>query len=165
MLCWRLKKALTAIDVDPGHGFALRSHAAVALGRLGLKDAIRPLVKALASEALDFEGRPGAGLGIQQPVRSDIISALGELQCPPDALMTYLGNTHGSAHGGFYLPTMDALWKAGDAEPLYELLGQSDLVAANALGTIRAISGVQAVSRWKDDAREMVASVARAPSV
>ncbi len=160
-----LIRALNAVDVDPGHGFALRSSAAVGLGRLGFKYAIRQLAKALESEALDFEGHPGAGLGIQRPVRADIIAALGELQCSSDVLTAYLGNTHGSAHGGFYLPTMDALWKTGDAKPLYKLLDQSDLVAANALGTIRAISGAQAVSRWKDDTREMVASVASAPSV
>ena len=161
----RLVDALTSVDVDPGHGFALRAGAAVSIGRLGFKGGVRVLSHALEAEALDYEGRPGSGLGIQRSVRTALIAALGELQCMPKILVPYLGNIHGSAHGGFYLPAMDALWKIGSAGPLYPLMNQSDLVAANALGTIRAIVGPQAGLRWADDPRDLVSAVANAQSV
>ena len=161
----RLLNCLGSVDVDPGHGFAMRKEAAVAIGRLGFRTSQNALIRALENEAMDFEGRPGAGLGIQHPVRSHILSALGELQAGATILHRYLGNTHGSADGGFYLPAMDALWKCGDTASLAGLMDESDLVAANALGVIRAISGPDAVRSWINDSRPMVARVASAESV
>jgi HEAT repeat protein len=74
-----LRAALHAMDVDPGRGFAQRRLAALGLGRLGLREATPWLLAALAAEAHDHEGRPGAGLGVQFPVRAEILLALGEL--------------------------------------------------------------------------------------
>jgi hypothetical protein len=137
----RLVGALKSMDVDPGHGFALRSEVALALGRIGLPSVAPALCLALELEALDHEGRPGAGLGIQRPVRRYLLAALGELQCSADVLSQYLGNTHGSAEGGFYLPAMDALWKVGDSERLRGCLDGPEFVAANALGVLAALEG------------------------
>lgn len=155
----QLVKCLEAVDVDPGHGFAMRREAAIALGRLGLVRAVKPLVRALETEAVEHEGRPGAGMGIQHAVRTHIIGALGELQGAPRVLCSYLGNTHGSAQGGFYLPAMDALWKYGDGEILRDMTNHSDIVAANALGVLRAIEGVDALAPWFGDERPLVAEV------
>ena len=58
---------LFATDVDPGRGFTQRRLAPTALGRLGLRDATPVLLRALENEALDYEGRPGAGMGVQYP--------------------------------------------------------------------------------------------------
>jgi HEAT repeat protein len=155
----RLVACLESVDVDPGHGFALRSEASIALGRLGLARAVKPLVRALETEALEHEGRPGAGMGIQRSVRTHVLAALGELQAAPDVLRGYLGNTHGSAQGGFYLPAMDALWKHGNGAGLRELMSHTDLVAANALGVLHAIEGDSALNEWKNDKRPMIAAV------
>ena len=159
-----LRDVLLAMDVDPGHGFALRSEAATALGRLGLDAAVPYLVRALTNEALDHEGRPGAGLGIQRSVRTHILGALGELGGSSAVLADYLGNTHGSAEGGFYLAAMDGLWKAGSADPLYGLLDAEAVVAANALGVLGALLGPQSVVPWLEDSRPLVRSVALAYS-
>jgi len=156
----RLVECLESVDVDPGHGFAMRTEAAIALGRLGLRRGVRPLIRALETEALEHEGRPGAGMGIQHSVRIHILAALGELQAAPHVLRTYLGNTHGSAQGGFYLPAMDALWKCGDSAGLRPLVSHNDILAANALGVLRAIEGAEAIQEWVQDARPMVAAVA-----
>ena len=123
----RLVDCLRSMSVDPGHGFALRMESAIALGRLGFSLNRTVLVQALENEALDFEGRPGAGLGVQHSVRSHILAALGELQAAPNVLCQYLGNTHGSADGGFYLPAMDALWKVGHASLLERLMNALEL--------------------------------------
>ena len=155
-----LVDALTAMDVDPAHGFALRSEAATALGRLGLKEGQAHLVRALENEALDHEGRPGAGLGIQRPVRTHILGALGELEGPSSVLLSYLGNTHGTVTGGFYLSAMYGLWKAADASVLRKTLNGPALPAANALGVLVALEGAQVASAWRQDSRELVRLVA-----
>jgi HEAT repeat protein len=66
-------------------------------------------------EAIDHEGRPGAGLGIQFPVRTTLIWAVGELQDKRavSVLLPFLNDDAGSPTGGFYLAAMDALWKLG----------------------------------------------------
>jgi len=161
----RLRTCLTVMDVDPGHGFALRVASSMALGRLGYTVSTRLLIGALTTEALEYEGSPGAGLGVQHSVRAHILAALGEIQSAPEVVETYLGNLHGNAQGGFYLTAMDALWKHGNEQPMYSLMAQSEVVAANALGVIRALSGPEAVSGWLDDERPMVARVAKGQSV
>ncbi|MCB9793104.1 MAG: hypothetical protein H6741_10295 [Alphaproteobacteria bacterium] len=117
---------LERMDVDPGRGFAQRRQAALALGQLGLPEAAPRLLRALETEALEHEGRPGAGLGVQFPVRARLLWALGEVQATSAApqLVAYLGNLHGSALGGFHLPAMQALLKLGSAAraPLLALL-------------------------------------------
>jgi HEAT repeat protein len=162
-----LVDTLRATDVDPGRGFAQRRLAAVALGRIGLPSSAPILERALQDEALDYEGRPGAGLGIQYPVRSDLLWALGEIASPAsvDTLVTYLGNTHGSALGGFYLPAMDALARIGPASvPALRRLAASgaEIPAANAVGVLAALR--QDVSDHLHDARRPVREVARAAS-
>ena len=108
---------LSEMHVDPGRGFAHRRTAATALGRLGFQEAFRPLSRATRMEAVDHEGRPGAGLGIQFPVRTSLIWALGELQDRRTIpmLIPLLRDDAGSPTGGFYLAAMDALWKLGTA--------------------------------------------------
>jgi len=112
-----LRAALQARDVDPGRGFVQRRLAADGLGRLGLGAGVPLLRRALHDERADFEGRPGAGLGVQYPVRANLLWALGEVggaaAAPP--LVDALGDTSGSAFGGFYLPAMDALVRVGPA--------------------------------------------------
>lgn len=112
-----LQGALHARDVDPARGFIQRRLAADGLGRLGLAQGERLLLRALDDERTDFEGRPGAGLGIQYPVRANLLWALGELGSTRSVptLIGYLGNSTGSAFGGFYLPAMDALVRIGAA--------------------------------------------------
>ena len=108
---------LDRIDVDPGRGFAYRRLSAIGLGRLGMAHVTPRLLRALEVEARDHEGRPGAGLGIQYPVRTNLLWALGEIQAAKAAkvLVTYLDDMSGSALGGFYLPAMGALVKLGRA--------------------------------------------------
>lgn len=157
-----LREALRATDVDPGRGFAQRRLAATALGRIGLREITPWLLRALDDEALDYEGRPGAGLGIQYPVRGTLLWALGEIADPAaiPTLLGYLGNTHGSAFGGFYLPAMDALVKYGEGAraAVEALLPQApDLIAANAVGVLHAVGAP--VGAWRDDARPAVRAV------
>ncbi len=161
-----LVDALRATDVDPGRGFTQRRLTATAIGRLGLRAATPILTRALQDEALDFEGRPGAGMGIQYPVRTNLLWALGEQGDPAclPTLLSYLGNTSGSAFGGFYLAAMDALWKLGPAaEPalLTTLRTAEDTPAAHALGVLRALG--HDASPWIADPRAGVARVARTP--
>lgn len=149
--------------VDPGQGFVNRRTSAEALGRLGLPSLGGVLSRALSVEALEFEGHPGAGLGIQFPVRSVILTALGECgdRSASTTLAGYLSNTHGSALGGFYLPAMDALWKLGEREQLISLLSSSEeLVVANAVGVLALMGEQAAIERFKNDPRERVRSAA-----
>lgn len=141
-----LRGALHARDIDPGRGFVQRRLAADGLGRLGLSAAIPLLLRALGDERADFEGRPGAGLGIQYPVRANLLWALGELgaESAIPTLISYLGETSGSAFGGFYLPAMDALVRIGaPARPALERAARDSnpQVAANAAGALAALSG------------------------
>lgn len=149
--------------VDPGQGFTNRRTAAEALGRLGIPDLGRALERSLTVEALEFEGRPGAGLGIQYPVRTAIITALGEAGAGRSAgtLAGYLSNTHGSAMGGFYLPAMDALWKIADVDALTPLLSSSEeLIVANALGVLAMLGQQQLLEPFINDTRQRVRTVA-----
>jgi len=149
--------------VDPGQGFASRRTAAEALGRLGLPAAGRALTRALEAEALEFEGRPGAGLGIQFPVRSTLLVAIGECGAQERARVVsgYLSNTHGSAMGGFYLPAMDALWKLGAVAVLRPLLGSSEeLVVANVLGVLALLGEASLVAPFSQDPRPRVRAAA-----
>lgn len=159
-----LTDALFATDVDPGRGFAQRRLAATALGRLGLRESTRPLLRALENEALDYEGRPGAGMGVQYPVRTNLLWALGEIGDPATipTILPYLSNIHGSALGGFYLPAMDALRKFGRAAvaPLQRVAAEGgELEAANAVGVLAAVG--EDVGRWARDPRGPVGEVAR----
>lgn len=159
-----LVDALRATDVDPGRGFTQRRLAATAIGRIGLREATPVLLRALKDEALDFEGRPGAGMGIQYPVRTNLLWALGEVADPAaiPTLVSYLGNTSGSAFGGFYLAAMDALTKLGDAAVpavLAVLRSAPDTEAAHALGVLVALGHDPAA--WTTDARVGVATLAR----
>ncbi|MCB9760699.1 MAG: HEAT repeat domain-containing protein [Alphaproteobacteria bacterium] len=136
---------LERMDVDPGRGFAQRRLAATAIGRVGSPEVSRRLVRALEIEALEHEGRPGAGLGVQYPVRTNLLWALGEIQAADAAavLCGYLDNLHGSALGGFYLPAMDALVKIGPpARPHLEAVARSGGgdAARNAEGVLEALS-------------------------
>ncbi|MSP57142.1 MAG: HEAT repeat domain-containing protein [Myxococcales bacterium] len=159
-----LADALCATDVDPGRGFTQRRLAATAIGRIGLRSATPILLRALKDEALDFEGRPGAGMGIQYPVRTNLVWALGEVGDPAaiPTLISYLSNTTGSAFGGFYLPAMDALWKLGHAAlpALTAALATSpEPQATHALGVLLALG--QDAAPWRGDSRPGVARVAR----
>ncbi len=143
---------LRAVDVDPGAGFIRRARAARALGRLGLPEAAPLLVRALEDEALDHEGRPGAGLGVQLPVRDTLLAALGECGDARAAavLARYLGHVHGSAQGGFHLQAMDALRKIGAVEPVLAQLEGPEIAAANALGVLAAMGRRDLVERVTD---------------
>jgi len=154
---------LNASDVDPGHGFRGRGLAAEALGSLGLPEAAGRFRRALVQEALDHEGRPGAGLGVQLPVRALLLLAIGEsgaLQLAPE-LVGYLGNTHGSALGGFHLPAMASLVRLGEVEPLLPLLRGPELVVANAIGVLGALGEREAIAAFVGDARPRVAEAAQ----
>lgn len=159
-----IEDALFATDVDPGRGFAQRRLAATALGCIGLQSSVRTVLQALSNEAADYEGRPGAGMGVQFPVRTNLLWALGEIGSVEAAatLLPYLGNTHGSAFGGFYLPAMDALTKLGRAAvPAIRayIPAAPEVAAANAVGVLVALR--EDVSAWRDDRRAAVARVAR----
>ena len=106
-------RALSSIETAPGVGFALRRVAATALGRFGSQQVARHLLRALKKEEHEHEGRPGAGMGIQYPVRIDIIHSIGELQChvAVPALLRLLDEQQSSPKGGLHLPAMDALSK------------------------------------------------------
>lgn len=159
-----LRRALSAIDVDPGRGFAWRRLAARGLGRLGLGVTLPPLLHALEAEAVDHEGRPGAGLGVQYPVRADLVWALGEIAHPGaiPALISHLGDTHGSALGGFHLPAMDALTKLGPpaSGALQAAASTAPPIAAAHAVSVLAATGHD-VGRWANDPRPEVRAVAR----
>lgn len=135
---------LARMDVDPGRGFAWRRLSALAVGRIGDPSAAPSLRRALEVEALEYEGRPGAGLGIQFPVRAVMLWALGELQDPDSAevLAGYLDHNSGSALGGFHLPAMGALYKLGAAaRPILERVarGGSEQARGNAMAVLEAL--------------------------
>lgn len=135
-----LLAAMRARDVDPGRGFTQRRISADGMGELGLRAGVSALSAALTAERTQFEGRPGAGLGIQYPVRANILRALGEIadEAAVPLLLPYLDDVSGSAFGGFYLPAMDALVKIGaPATPAIRQWAAS----ASALGRTNA-SGV-----------------------
>lgn len=160
-----LRAALTAIDVDPGRGFTQRRLAAIGLGRLGFRVATRWLLRALEAEARDYEGRPGAGLGIQYPVRADVLWALGELADPTaiPALIAHLSDRQGSAFGGFYLPAMDALRKIGPpAVSALERAAASTTedTAAHAVSVLGAMGAD--LGRWRSDPRGAVRKIVAA---
>lgn len=108
-------ETIVARDVDPGRGFTQRRISADALGELGLQAGVPWLLGALDAERRQFEGRPGAGLGIQYPVRANVLRALGEIgaESAIETVLPYLDDVSGSAFGGFYLPAMDTLVKIG----------------------------------------------------
>ena len=144
-----LKEALHARDVDPGRGFIQRRLAADGLGRLGLAAAVPVLRRALGDEQADFEGRPGAGLGIQYPVRANLLWALGELDSADAVgdLIASLGDTSGTAFGGLYLPAMDALVRLGALaqEPLRRCEAAGiEPAATNARGVLTMLGGGRA---------------------
>ena len=146
-----LCKFLSEMSVDPARGFAHRRTAAIALGRLGLKEAGPPLLRALRQEPADHEGRPGAGLGIQYPVRTNIIWALGEIQEERaiPALIELLKDDAGSPLGGFYCVAMDALVKIGPAaKPRLEHHSQSGgRTAENAAGVLAELKRLESNSK------------------
>ncbi len=159
-----LRDALRATDVDPGRGFAQRRIAATGLGRLGLRQGAAWIARALQDEVADFEGRPGAGLGIQYPVRTNLLWALGEIGDPASlpTLLAHLDDTHGSALGGFYLPAMDALTKLGPAAFVrlrHTARHATEITAAHAVGVLAA-SGDD-VRVWAADPRPTVRALAR----
>lgn len=158
-----LRDALRATDVDPGRGFAQRRIAATGLGRLGLRQGAGWIARALQDEVADFEGRPGAGLGIQYPVRTNLLWALGEIGAPASipTLLAHLDDTHGSALGGFYLPAMDALWKLGPvALPALRHAARdaTEITAAHAVSVLAA-SG-EDIRAWAADPRPTVRRMA-----
>ena len=147
-----LLEALVEMDGDPGRAFAHRRLAAVALGRLGMPGVAPRLHRALRREAREHEGRPGAGLGIQYPVRANLLWALGELQSPRSikVLVPYLGDVSGSALGGFHLPAMGALVKLGAraVEPVRSVAERATGEAAlNALGVLEALAEEHGTAR------------------
>jgi len=127
-----LLDGLDEIHVDPGRGLAHRRVAAEALGRLGLPEAYRSLKRALVWEEREL-GAPGAGMGMQFPVRDTLIQAIGELQDPRSIplLCRYLGAVEESPLGGLHLPAMEALWKLGpEAIPALQLVARKGLQPA-----------------------------------
>lgn len=138
------RAALQARDVDPGRGFTQRRLAADGLGALGLRAGVPLLASALRDERADFEGRPGAGCGIQYPVRANLLYALGEVghASAVPHLVPYLADATGSAFGGFYLPAMDALVRIGPvAETALRraLPSMTPTAAENARGVLAAL--------------------------
>ncbi|MDP6933252.1 MAG: hypothetical protein QGG40_10070, partial [Myxococcota bacterium] len=160
---WIGDRVLRAVDVDPGHGFAGRAGAALALGRLGEPRLGPVLVRALDDEALDHEGRPGAGLGIQRSVRTVLLYSLGEAGCVEHSRLvaSYLSNTHGSASGGFYLPAMLSLWKLGARDALVRATTGDEVTTSNALGVLGALGELSRVEPFLADPRPRVAETAR----
>ena len=163
-----LSKAIRDVRAGPGRGFAWRRLSAVSLGRIGSPEAAKAVVQALTTEAREFEGKPGAGLGIQYPVRSLLLWALGEIGADHTApmLADYLGDISGTAMGGFYLPAMGALLKfpasACRATLTARLHSGDALEAAHALSLLAAFEGKQAAEAHRHDPREAVQTVAHA---
>jgi len=163
-----LTKAIRDVRVAPGRGFAWRRLSAVSLGRIGSPEAAKVIAQALTTEAREFEGKPGAGLGIQYPVRSLLLWALGEIGADHTAptIADYLGDISGNAMGGFYLPAMGALLKlpasACHATLTARLRSGDDVEAAHALSLLATFEGAQAAEAHRLDPREAVQTVAHA---
>jgi hypothetical protein len=105
---------------DPGHGFALRGAASRSLGRLGDPSAAGALIAAFHDEARHI-GTPGAGLGIQRPVRLDVLWALGEIGNPAagNLLVGALTSDEPAATKPIWHEAALALYKLGShIEPL-----------------------------------------------
>ena len=142
-----LSDFLFEMSVDPGRGFAHRRKAAFALGQIGLQSAGPSLLRALRMERIDHEGRPGAGLGIQFPVRTTIVWALGETQEKRaiPKLIELLSEDSGSALGGLYLSAMDALIKIGpESEKALFRYAQQNAHLPGALCAVEVLSKVGA---------------------
>ena len=110
-----LTASLQRMAVDPARGFAERRLSALGLGRMGLPSLGPVLLRAYRREG-DEEGHPGAGLGVQYPVRAVLVWAMGECQVASAAglLCSLLDERSGTAFGGLYLPAMGALLKLGE---------------------------------------------------
>jgi HEAT repeat protein len=162
------RNKISDVSVDPSRGFAWRRISGIGLGRIGSPDAAGILLRALKSEAQDFEGRPGAGLGIQYPVRTVLLWALGECGATSCAkeLASYLGNVSGSALGGFYLAAMEGLAKLPihAVQPVMQRkLGAGDPIeAAHALSVWSLVASPAVARDFEDDAREPVRTIAKA---
>jgi HEAT repeat protein len=111
-----LTATLQRMAVDPARGFAERRLSALGLGRMGLPSLGSVLLRAYRRER-EEEGHPGAGLGVQYPVRAVLVWALGECQVSSatSLLCSLLDERSGTAFGGLYLPAMGALLKLGEA--------------------------------------------------
>jgi HEAT repeat protein len=159
----KLERLLRDTSVDPGFGFKSRRTASFALGRIGDPDSFPVLAKALDEEALDYEGRPGSGLGIQVPVRAAILHAIGEIGHPRGAQVVagYLSHTHGSATGGLHLPAMAALVKLGAVSETRALLDADEGTAVHALSVLAALGRKDLVTIALGDSRPSVAHAAR----
>ncbi len=143
------KEALLARDVDPGRGFTQRRLAADGLGALGLSAGVSLIAGALRDERNDFEGRPGAGLGIQYPVRANLLYALGEIghSSAIPLLIAHLDDSSSSALGGLDLPAMDSLFRIGlpASEPVRRALpGLGERGRKNAGALLGALAGLPA---------------------
>ncbi len=156
-----VRAALDAVDVDPGRGLVWRRLAAAALGRIGDPRALPWLLDALHAERRDHEGRPGAGMGVQAPVRGEMLLALGELgdaRAQP-VLLGFLGDDAGSAAGGLHLPACAGLraFGPGVVPALRARLddpGTPEAVAARSAGMLHAL-GVDPAP-WARDPRAAV---------
>jgi len=98
-------------------------------------------------ERIDHEGRPGAGLGIQFPVRTTIVWALGEIQEKRaiPKLIELLVDDSGSALGGLYLSAMDALIKIGsDSEKALYRYAEQNNHSSGALCAVEVLSKIDA---------------------
>ena len=128
------------------------------------------VTQALTTEAREFEGKPGAGLGIQYPVRSLLLWALGEISADQTAgqLIEYLGNITGTAMGGFYLPAIGALLKLPQEAIVPALTNTlkigEEVQAAHALSVLFEIGHTQTVDAYQNDPREAVKKMAIALS-
>ena len=158
----KLRRQLRGWGVDPGHGYQSRRAVALALGRHGLPQVGRTIKGALEDEALEYEGRPGAGLGIQIPVRASLLYALGEAGASEHISMVgqYLANTTGTVLGGFYLPAMDALIKLNAVKCVTELARGPELLSANAIGVLGALKQFDTVRMYLNDPRPRVSEAA-----
>lgn len=155
-----LRGALESLSDDPGLGFARRRLAATSLGLLGNPDDLATLIAAADREARDFEGRPGSGLGIQFPVRNNLIWAMGEIANPAAApyLAELLDDIDGTATGGLYLPAMSALTKLGPAALPALQTGEhhSEIRAAHAAWLLGRLTVSTEGSRIINDSRAAV---------
>jgi hypothetical protein len=159
-----LARVLEDMEADPGFGFRSRRTAAFAIGRIGEPTTLPILARAVEREALDHEGRPGSGLGIQAPVRAVLLYAMGEVgnRSACRLLAGYLAHTHGSALGGLHLPAMGALVKLGGVHEAAALLDGPEIAAAHALPVLHALGRDDLVHGRTSDPRAAVAGVARA---